>query len=139
MNIRSYPTTIFYNQSVPHQFHGDRSANALVEFVKVSQESSVGVTRSDCTYTQNTMTNWYRHTNRQKNRQTDRQTDRQADRQTGGQTDRQTDRQAGRQTDGQTDRQTDRHKDRQTDTKTDTKTDRQYLEILSKVRLWLCH
>lgn len=34
MHIHSYPTTIFYNQSVPHQFHGDRTAHGLVEFVQ---------------------------------------------------------------------------------------------------------
>eukprot|EP00095_Tigriopus_kingsejongensis_P011857 maker-scaffold180_size281610-snap-gene-0.26 protein:Tk11857 transcript:maker-scaffold180_size281610-snap-gene-0.26-mRNA-1 annotation:"-like protein subfamily c member 10" len=32
-NIRSYPTTIFYNQSKPHYYHGDHSAGALSEFV----------------------------------------------------------------------------------------------------------
>ncbi|XP_076450182.1 dnaJ homolog subfamily C member 10-like [Babylonia areolata] len=33
-NIRSYPTTIFYNQTEPHQFNGQHSASALVEFIK---------------------------------------------------------------------------------------------------------
>lgn len=33
-NIRSYPTTIFYNQTEPHQFNGHHSASALVEFIK---------------------------------------------------------------------------------------------------------
>lgn len=32
-NIRSYPTTIFFNQSKPHTFHGEHSADALSEFV----------------------------------------------------------------------------------------------------------
>ncbi|XP_065834380.1 dnaJ homolog subfamily C member 10-like [Oscarella lobularis] len=34
MNIRSYPTTIFYNQSQPHQFHGTHSAKSIVEFIE---------------------------------------------------------------------------------------------------------
>ena len=33
-NVRSYPTTIFYNQTVPHQFSGHHSAAALVDFIK---------------------------------------------------------------------------------------------------------
>ncbi|KAK3083050.1 hypothetical protein FSP39_012593 [Pinctada imbricata] len=33
-NIRSYPTTIFYNQSVPHQYHGHHSAHSMVEFIQ---------------------------------------------------------------------------------------------------------
>ncbi|KAK7113286.1 dnaJ homolog subfamily C member 10-like [Littorina saxatilis] len=33
-NVRSYPTTIFYNQTVPHQFSGHHSASALIEFIK---------------------------------------------------------------------------------------------------------
>lgn len=32
-NIRSYPTTIFYNQSQPHFYHGEHSAAALTDFV----------------------------------------------------------------------------------------------------------
>ena len=35
-NIRSYPTTVFYNQSVPHSFSGYHTADDLVEFVLVS-------------------------------------------------------------------------------------------------------
>ena len=34
-NIRSYPTTIFYNHTVPHQFHGHHKASAIVEFLEV--------------------------------------------------------------------------------------------------------
>lgn len=33
-NIRSYPTTIFYNQTEPHEFSGHHSSNALVDFIK---------------------------------------------------------------------------------------------------------
>ncbi|PVD39550.1 hypothetical protein C0Q70_02185 [Pomacea canaliculata] len=33
-NIHSYPTTIFYNQTVPHQFTGQHNAHDLVEFIK---------------------------------------------------------------------------------------------------------
>ncbi|XP_059164242.1 dnaJ homolog subfamily C member 10-like [Physella acuta] len=33
-NIRSYPTTILYNQSVPHQYHGQHSASHLAEFIQ---------------------------------------------------------------------------------------------------------
>ncbi|CAL1536324.1 unnamed protein product [Lymnaea stagnalis] len=33
-NIRSYPTTILYNQSIPHQYHGQHSVNHLVEFIE---------------------------------------------------------------------------------------------------------
>lgn len=40
-NVRSYPTTIFYNQTVPHQFSGHHSASALIEFIKVRQYSEV--------------------------------------------------------------------------------------------------
>ncbi|XP_068227314.1 dnaJ homolog subfamily C member 10-like [Palaemon carinicauda] len=32
-NIRQYPTTILYNQSVPHEYTGHHSASNLVEFV----------------------------------------------------------------------------------------------------------
>ena len=35
-NIRSYPTTILYNNSIPHQFTGHHTAADLVEFVEVS-------------------------------------------------------------------------------------------------------
>lgn len=33
-NIRSYPTTILYNNSIPHSFTGFHTANQIVEFVK---------------------------------------------------------------------------------------------------------
>ncbi|KAJ8320691.1 hypothetical protein KUTeg_002278 [Tegillarca granosa] len=33
-NIRSYPTTILYNRSVPHQYHGHHSASNMVEFIQ---------------------------------------------------------------------------------------------------------
>ncbi|XP_067687759.1 dnaJ homolog subfamily C member 10-like [Haliotis asinina] len=33
-NIRSYPTTILYNQSRPHQFHGHHTADSIVEFLQ---------------------------------------------------------------------------------------------------------
>lgn len=33
-NIRSYPTTIFYNESIPHQFHGNHFAQDIVEFIE---------------------------------------------------------------------------------------------------------
>ncbi|XP_076340321.1 dnaJ homolog subfamily C member 10-like [Tachypleus tridentatus] len=33
-NIRSYPTTILYNHSIPHQFHGSHSAKDIVDFVQ---------------------------------------------------------------------------------------------------------
>ncbi|XP_015751062.1 PREDICTED: dnaJ homolog subfamily C member 10-like [Acropora digitifera] len=36
-NIRSYPTTILYNNSIPHQFSGHHTAADLVEFVEVSK------------------------------------------------------------------------------------------------------
>ena len=32
-NVRSYPTTVFYNQSRPHYYHGEHSASALTDFV----------------------------------------------------------------------------------------------------------
>ena len=32
-NIRSYPTTVFFNGSKPHYYHGEHSADALSEFV----------------------------------------------------------------------------------------------------------
>ncbi|WAR10004.1 DJC10-like protein [Mya arenaria] len=32
-NVRSYPTTIFYNQSKPHEYRGHHSVHALVEFI----------------------------------------------------------------------------------------------------------
>ena len=35
-NIRSYPTTILYNNSLPHQFTGHHTAADLVEFIEVS-------------------------------------------------------------------------------------------------------
>jgi len=34
-NVRSYPTTIFYNQTVPHQYHGHHNVHAIVEFIQV--------------------------------------------------------------------------------------------------------
>ena len=37
-NIRSYPTTILYNNSIPHQFTGHHTAADLVEFVEVSKQ-----------------------------------------------------------------------------------------------------
>jgi DnaJ family protein C protein 10 len=33
-NVRSYPTTILYNQTVAHQFHGHHSVSAIVEFLQ---------------------------------------------------------------------------------------------------------
>ena len=36
-NIRSYPTTILYNNSIPHQFTGHHTAADLVEFIEVSK------------------------------------------------------------------------------------------------------
>ncbi|XP_013395942.1 dnaJ homolog subfamily C member 10 [Lingula anatina] len=33
-NIRSYPTTIFYNQSTPFQFHGHHNAHSIKEFLQ---------------------------------------------------------------------------------------------------------
>ncbi|CAH1790318.1 unnamed protein product [Owenia fusiformis] len=33
-NIRSYPTTILFNQSVPHQYHGHHSVNGIKEFIE---------------------------------------------------------------------------------------------------------
>ncbi|KAK3756722.1 hypothetical protein RRG08_018446 [Elysia crispata] len=33
-NIRSYPTTIMYNQSIPHQFRGQHDMHSLIEFVQ---------------------------------------------------------------------------------------------------------
>ena len=36
-NIRSYPTTILYNNSIPHQFTGHHTADDLVEFIEVSK------------------------------------------------------------------------------------------------------
>ena len=38
-NIRSYPTTILYNNSIPHQFTGHHTAADLVEFIEVSKLS----------------------------------------------------------------------------------------------------
>lgn len=35
-NIRSYPTTIFYNQSVPHQYHGHHDSYHILEFIQVN-------------------------------------------------------------------------------------------------------
>lgn len=32
--IRSYPTTIFYNHTIPHQYHGQHSVNTIVEFIQ---------------------------------------------------------------------------------------------------------
>ncbi|KAH3752172.1 dnaJ homolog subfamily C member 10-like [Dreissena polymorpha] len=33
-NVRSYPTTILYNQSIPHQYHGHHNVHAMVEFIQ---------------------------------------------------------------------------------------------------------
>ncbi|KAK7501374.1 hypothetical protein BaRGS_00007499 [Batillaria attramentaria] len=33
-NVRSYPTTVFYNQTVPHEFNGHHTAVAMIEFIK---------------------------------------------------------------------------------------------------------
>lgn len=38
-NIRSYPTTILYNNSIPHQFTGHHTAADLVEFVEVGKQA----------------------------------------------------------------------------------------------------
>ena len=35
-NVHSYPTTIFYNQSTPHQFHGHHNVHSIIEFLHVS-------------------------------------------------------------------------------------------------------
>ncbi|XP_029214585.2 dnaJ homolog subfamily C member 10-like [Acropora millepora] len=40
-NIRSYPTTILYNNSIPHQFSGHHTAADLVEFVENTLKPSV--------------------------------------------------------------------------------------------------
>ncbi|KAK2560566.1 DnaJ-like protein subfamily C member 10 [Acropora cervicornis] len=40
-NIRSYPTTILYNNSIPHQFTGHHTAADLVEFVENTLKPSV--------------------------------------------------------------------------------------------------
>ena len=40
-NIRSYPTTIFFNGSKPHYYHGEHSAEALSEFVQEVLNPSV--------------------------------------------------------------------------------------------------
>ncbi|KAL3855342.1 hypothetical protein ACJMK2_014558 [Sinanodonta woodiana] len=33
-NIHSYPTTILYNQTVPHQFHGHHNVHSIIEFIQ---------------------------------------------------------------------------------------------------------
>lgn len=33
-NVHSYPTTIFYNQTIPHEFNGQHNAQAMVDFIK---------------------------------------------------------------------------------------------------------
>ncbi|KAB7503108.1 DnaJ-like protein subfamily C member 10 [Armadillidium nasatum] len=33
-NIHQYPTTIFYNKTVPHEYHGHHSASHLIDFVR---------------------------------------------------------------------------------------------------------
>lgn len=33
-NIRAYPTTVFFNQSTPHEFHGHHSVDSMVEFLE---------------------------------------------------------------------------------------------------------
>lgn len=33
-NIRQYPTTVLYNQSVPHEYMGYHTASEIVDFVK---------------------------------------------------------------------------------------------------------
>lgn len=38
-NVRSYPTTILYNQSVPHHYHGHHNVHAMVEFIQVRRKS----------------------------------------------------------------------------------------------------
>ena len=40
-NIRSYPTTILYNQSVPHQFQGHHNAESITEFIQVRPLTSL--------------------------------------------------------------------------------------------------
>ncbi|KAJ7354834.1 DnaJ sub C member 10 [Desmophyllum pertusum] len=40
-NIRSYPTTILYNNSIPHQFDGHHTAADLVEFIENTLKPSV--------------------------------------------------------------------------------------------------
>lgn len=40
-NIRSYPTTILYNNSLPHQFTGHHTAADLVEFIENTMKPSV--------------------------------------------------------------------------------------------------
>lgn len=40
-NIRSYPTTILYNNSIPHQFNGHHTAADLVEFIENTLKPAV--------------------------------------------------------------------------------------------------
>ena len=38
-NIRSYPSTVFYNNTMPHSFRGRHSADTLIEFIEVGETS----------------------------------------------------------------------------------------------------
>ncbi|KAK0067173.1 dnaJ subfamily C member 10 [Biomphalaria pfeifferi] len=40
-NIRSYPTTILYNQSIPHQYHGQHTVKNLLEFIEDTMKPPV--------------------------------------------------------------------------------------------------
>jgi len=40
-NIRSYPTTIFFNESKPHYYQGEHSVDALADFVQEVLRPSV--------------------------------------------------------------------------------------------------
>ncbi|GAB1598037.1 dnaJ homolog subfamily C member 10-like [Argonauta hians] len=40
-NIRSYPTTIFYNKSIPHHYHGQHRAQDIIDFVEDTLNPSV--------------------------------------------------------------------------------------------------
>ena len=37
--VQSYPTTVLYNQSVPHHFHGHHTAQHIVQFLQVYNSS----------------------------------------------------------------------------------------------------
>ncbi|XP_029641498.1 dnaJ homolog subfamily C member 10 [Octopus sinensis] len=40
-NIRSYPTTIFYNRSTPHHYHGQHRAQDMIDFIEDTLHPSV--------------------------------------------------------------------------------------------------
>ena len=35
-NIRSYPTTVLFNNSIPHNYNGQHSAQDLTDFIQVN-------------------------------------------------------------------------------------------------------